>query len=222
MPAVRLTTEVMRRLERVFCDDYKFCDIPETIMKRLYVLFLLSAITACSGINFSEVNPDAKSFHPKTIAVLPANVGEYDSSRDEIDSAISSTLVKTKWFANVIDARTIKTQIAHSSELADDLSKYFRNLNSFGISDPALTAKLKNELHADALFVSNVTSWGYGRQDGDSVGRVGLSVKLIDDSNGKIMWKAEHELVKSYTFFKPKLHDMTDDLLSMLVKNMPH
>jgi hypothetical protein len=54
------------------------------------------------------------------------------------------------------------------------------------------------------------------------VARVGLGVKLVDASKGTVIWKANHELVEEYTLFRPKLNKMTDELLAMLFKEMPH
>ncbi|MFI5304228.1 MAG: hypothetical protein ACHQYP_05460 [Nitrospiria bacterium] len=191
-------------------------------MKPLALLLFVSFLPACSSINYSQMSPDSKTFHPKTIAVLPATIGQYEASRDVIDSAVSTKLVQSKWFTKVVDAASIKTQITKSTEISDELGKYIQQLNALGVSDPGLTGKLRKDLKADALFLTYVTSWGYGRQDGNKVARVGLGVKLVDASKGTVIWKANHELVEEYTLFKPKLNNMTDDLLAMLFKEMPH
>ena len=187
-----------------------------------FIALIICFLTGCSSINYSQLSPDSKSFHPKTIAVLPATIGEHESARDVIDLAVSMKLVRTKWFANVVDAGSVKTQVTQSSEISDDLGKYIQQLNTLGVSDPALSGKLKEGLNADALFLTYVTSWGYGRSDGNKVARVGLGVKLVDASKGTVIWKANHELVEEYTIFKPKLNNMTDELLTMLLKEMPH
>jgi len=191
-------------------------------MKQLAFVLIIGFLTGCSSINYSQLSPDSKSFHPKTIAVLPATIGEHESARDLIDTAVSMKLVKTKWFANVVDAGSVKTQITQSTEISDELGKYIQQLNVLGVSDPALAGKLREGLNADALFLTYVTSWGYGRSDGNKVARVGLGVKLVDASKGTIVWKANHELVEEYTLFKPKLNNMTEELLTLLFKEMPH
>jgi hypothetical protein len=191
-------------------------------MRKLAFVLFISFLTGCSSINYSQLSPDYKSFHPKTIAVLPATIGDHESAREVIDSAVSMKLVKTKWFANVVDAGSVKTQITQSSEIADELGKYIQQLNALGVSDPGLAGKLKEDLNADALFLTYITSWGYGRSDGNKVARVGLGVKLVDASKGTVIWKANHELVEEYTIFKPKLNNMTDELLTLLFKEMPH
>lgn len=191
-------------------------------MKRLLSVFLaLGLLAGCTGINFSQISPEAKDFHPKTIAVLPATVGEYESSRDVVDSIVSQRLAKTGWYDNVVDALTIKTQVNSSPELAENILKYIQQLNALGISEPTLTAKLRESLNSDALFLVYVTSWGYGRYEGNKIARVGLGVKLIDASKGTIIWKANHEIIEEYWVIKPTLDKMAEKLMALLLEEMP-
>ncbi|MBI1823753.1 MAG: hypothetical protein HY200_07555 [Nitrospirae bacterium] len=191
-------------------------------MKPFVIIWAVVFLSGCSSINYSQLSPDSKHFHPRTIAVLPATIGEHESSREVVENAVSSKLVKTKWFSNVVDAGNVKSQMIQSGELSDSLGKYIQQLNTLGVSDPNLSEKLRESLSAEALFLTYVTSWGYGRQDGNKVARVGLGVKLIDSSKGTVIWKANHELIEEYTIFKPKLANLTDDLLTLLFKEMPH
>jgi hypothetical protein len=191
-------------------------------MKPLVFVLFVSIFSGCSSVNYSQLSSDSKTFHPKTIAVLPATIGEFEQSRDVIDSAVSLKLVQSKWFKNVVDAASIKTKVTQSTEISDELGKYIQKLNMLGVSDPGLTGKLGKDFNTEALILTQVTSWGYGRQDGNKVARVGLGVKLVDLSKGTVIWKANHELVEEYTLFKPKLNKMTDELLAMLFKEMPH
>lgn len=192
--------------------------------KKLLIVLIFAALsfTGCASINFSQLSPAAKDFHPKTIAVLPATVGEYEPARDIIDTIVSQSLAKTGWYDNIADAITIKTHVTSSPELASNIGNYIQQLTTLGVSEPALTAKLRESLHTDALFLVYVTSWGYGRLEGNKVARVGLGVKLIDASKGTVMWKANHEIIEEYTLFKPKIEDMADKLMKLLMKEMPH
>ena len=192
-------------------------------MMRL-VLFLLVALSlaSCASINFSQLGPEAKDFHPKTIAVLPATVGEHEPARDIVDTIVSQSFVKTGWYDNIADAVTIKTQLTNSPELAKNIGNYIQQLNTLGVSDPALTTKLREALQTDALFLVYVTSWGHGRLEGNKVARVGLGVRLIDASKGTVMWKANHELIEEYWVIKPTLDKMAEELMALLLKEMPH
>jgi TolB-like protein len=135
---------------------------------------------------------------------------------------VSKNLAKKGWFENVVDASSIKTRVTSSAEMSNDLSTYLQKVNSLGVSDPALSAKLRASTKADALFLTYVTAWSYGRQEGSKVARVGLGIRLVDASTGTIMWKANHELVEDYWMFRPKLDDLAEELLAFLLEEMPH
>lgn len=186
------------------------------------IVALLFAITGCSGIKFSQLSPEAKDFHPKTIAVLPATVVEYESARDIVDTVVSKKLAESRWFDNVVDAVTIKSQIATSEELSSNIQSYIQKVNTMGVSDPAISSRLKDSLNSDALLLTYVTSWGYGRSEGNKIARVGLGLKLIDASKGTIIWKANHEQVEEYWALKPDLEKMAEKLMVVLMKEMPH
>jgi len=192
------------------------------MIKRLFFVIVALSFAGCSSIKFSQISPEAKDFHPKTIAVLPATVGQYEAARDVVDTIVSQSLVKTGWYDNIADAATIKTQLTNSPELANNIGNYIQQLNTLGISDPALAAKLRESLHTDALFLAYVTSWGYGRMEGNKVARVGLGVKLVDASKGTVMWKASHEFIEEYWVIKPTLDKMAEKLMIFLLKKMPH
>ena len=112
-------------------------------MKKVILLLFVVILSGCAGVNFSQVNPEAKEFHPKTIAVMPATVGEYESSRDIIEQVISSSLLKTGYFENVVDSTSIKTQVAGSTELANDVSSFIQKLNTIGVSDTEAVSRIK-------------------------------------------------------------------------------
>lgn len=190
-------------------------------MKKILLPLLLFVICGCAGVNFSQVNPEAKDFHPKSIAVMPATVGEYESSRDIIDQTISKSLLKTGYFENVVDSTSVKTQIGASTELANDVSSFIQKLNTIGVSDAEAVSRIKASVNTEALFFTYVTTWGYGRSEGNKVARVGLGVKLVNASNGQLVWKASHEVTEDYTIMKPNLNDMAMDVMKVLLKEMP-
>lgn len=186
------------------------------------ILFASMAfIAGCGGINFSQVSPEAKGFSPGTIAVLPATVGEHESSRSIIDDAVSRKLLQTGAFENIVDSASIKNQLAGSTELAASMEGYIQRLNTLGISDANVAMKLKDALHADAFFLTYVSSWEYGRQEGNKVARVGIGIKLINASNGNVIWKANHELVEEYLMIRPDLGKLSEELLAAILKEMP-
>jgi hypothetical protein len=191
-------------------------------IKKVLLFLMITALLGCGGLNFSQISPEAKNFHPKTIAVLPATVGQYESARDIVDVAVSRDLADRGWFDNVVDVNKVKTQTMSTPELADDLSAYIQRINTLGVSDSEMAGRLRTSLNADALFLTYITSWGYGRVEGNKVGRVGLGLKLVDASKGTIIWKANHELTEDYLLFKPKLAQIAEDVLEILLDEMPH
>jgi len=184
-------------------------------------LFAAVALAGCAGVNFSQTSPDAENFHPRSIAVLPATVGEYEAARDAVDSIVSRQLTDSGIFDNVVDSAMVRSQMAGSKGLADDMSAYIQKLNGLGVSDAGQTARLKEAFHSDALFLTYVTAWGYGRAGGNKVARVGLGVKLVDAERGTVIWKANHELEEEYWMIRPELGDLSDRLLAMLLDEMP-
>ena len=90
-----------------------------------------------------------------------------------------------------------------------------------GQSDKDSAVKMGKALNVDSFLVVRVNSWEYVRKEGDNVGRVGLSLRLIDATNGTTVWKARHERSSSYMFYKPNLKDIAKDLADEMIKSMP-
>jgi hypothetical protein len=190
-------------------------------MKKMLFFVFAAILSGCAGVNFSQVSPEARDFHPRSIAVMPATVGEYESSRDVVEQVVSASLLKTGYFENVVDSTSVKTQVAGSAELANDVSSFIQKLNTIGVSDKEAISRIKTSVNTEAVFLTYVTSWGYGRSEGNKVARVGLGVKLVNAENGQLVWKANHEVTEDYTIMKPDLNDMAEDVLEVLMNEMP-
>jgi hypothetical protein len=95
-------------------------------------------------------------------------------------------------------------------------------LTTAGYSDPQLCGRLGTALHGEALLLCRITAWGYTRQDGDKLGKVGMWMKLLDPKSGSVVWTASHEVATSYWLFKPDLKDVCLKCARMMVKEMPH
>jgi hypothetical protein len=90
-----------------------------------------------------------------------------------------------------------------------------------GQSDKESAIKLGKALNVEAFLVIRINAWEYSRKEGDNVGRVGLSMRLIDATTGATIWKARHEKAHSYMFFKPNLKDVAAELTDEMIKYMP-
>jgi hypothetical protein len=182
------------------------------------VLFLLSA---CGGLRYSQVAPEAKDFHPKKVAILPADVGMYEEARGNVEQIFAGVLVDKKWFMDVVDATTIGNQLQSNEEYRRAALDYLVKLKTINASDRGLSKKIGEISQVDAFFVINVDFWNYTKENDKKLGKVGLGIKMIEASTGKIMWKAGHHEAESYMLIKPDLANIAKDLIKTMVGEMP-
>lgn len=180
----------------------------------------LLALTGCGGLQEMWEGPTAETFRPKTIAVLPPIVGAYEGARESSHAALSVALTKTGRYVSVAAPSQV-TSAFTSKEASDLLAAYYSKLETTGQSDSDMASKIGRLVEAEALLVLKVNNWEHSRAEGDNFGKVGLGLRLIDASNGAMVWKARHDKVKTYSMFKPALKDIAEDLSREMVKHMP-
>lgn len=180
----------------------------------------LVLVTGCGGLQEVWEGPSAATFRPKTIAVLPAMVGAYEGSREASQAVLVQALTKSARYESVVNPEQVNAAFS-TKEASDLLAAYYSKLDTTGQSDPAMAMKLGQLVQAEALLVPKINNWEYGRAEGDSFGKVGMGVRLVDASTGAIVWKGRHEKVKTYMVFKPGLTDIADDLSLYMVRYMP-
>src|SRR5206468_5413683 len=183
-------------------------------------LFLL-LVAGCGGLQEVWEGPGARMFRPQAIAVLPPMASQYDSAREDIQEVLSSNLNKTANIERVVSPENVTDIFQGSKEAFDALVFYFSRLEMTGQSDKDSAVTLGKALNVDSFLVVRVNSWEYVRKEGDNVGRVGLSIRLIDATNGTTVWKARHERSSSYMFYKPNLKDVAKDLADEMIREMP-
>ncbi len=189
---------------------------------RIPSLFLLVAlVSGCGGLQEVWEGPGARVFRPQTIAVLPPMASQYDSAREDIQDVLVGALNRQGNIERVVSPENVTDIFQASKEAFDSLVFYFSRLEMTGQSDKDSAVKLGKALNVDAFLVVRVNSWEYVRKEGDNVGRVGLSLRLIDASTGTTVWKARHERSDSYMFIKPSLKDIAKELASEMIKYMP-
>jgi hypothetical protein len=185
----------------------------------LGLLFLIS--TGCGGLQEVWEGPGAPLFRPQAIAVLPPMASQYDSAREDIQDVLSSALANVAKIERVVSPQNVTDIFQASKEAFDSLVFYFSRLEVTGQSDKEAAIKLGKALNVDSFLVVRVNSWEYVRKEGDNVGKVGLSLRLVDATTGTTIWKARHEKSSSYMFFRPNLKNIAKELAAEMVEYMP-
>ena len=165
---------------------------------------------------------EAKDFHPKTIGVLPADVGIYKDAEGKIDGIITDVLVRTKWFQAVVGGEDIRKQIEANPELKKSVDVYLAKLRELNFSDPELCKVISELCGIEAILIPTVDVWEYTMLGGDKIARVGISMKLSTrrrarPCGGPATWSAE-----DYRFLKPELTSMGRSMVRKMIDQMPH
>jgi hypothetical protein len=185
-------------------------------------LFLLPLlVVGCGGLQEVWEGPGAGGFKPQAIAVLPPMASQYDSAREDIQEVLAGALNKAAVIDRVVSPENVTDIFQGSKEAFDALVFYFSRLEMTGQSDKDSAVKLGKALNVDSFLVVRVNSWEYMRKEGDNVGRVGLSLRLVDATTGTTVWKARHERTSSYMFYRPYLKDIAKELAAEMIKAMP-
>ncbi len=185
------------------------------------VLGLILLLSGCGGLQEVWEGPGARVFRPQSIAVLPPMSSQYDSAREDIQEVLAVALNRQGRIERVVTPENVTDIFQASKEAFDSLVFYFSRLEMTGQSDKDSAVKLGKSLNVDSFLVVRVNSWEYVRKEGDNVGRVGLSLRLIDAATGTTIWKARHERSSSYMFIKPSLKTIAKELADEMIKYMP-
>jgi hypothetical protein len=183
---------------------------------------LLLGLFGCGGLRYSHVSPEAKDFHPRRIAVLPADVKTFPEAKGSIDSLISEALSERKWFAAVVGGEEIGRRLETDETLRQAVAEYLAKLDKVSFSDPALSGRIGELTRAEAFVLVRVDYWNYTKENDKKVGKVSLSLTLIEAGTGKIVWTAGHQRASDYLIMKPALPDVARDIIREMIDYMPH
>jgi hypothetical protein len=183
---------------------------------------LLLGFFGCGGLRYSHVSPEAKDFHPRRIAVLPADVKTFPEAKGSIDSLISEALSERKWFAAVVGGEEIGRRLETDETLRQAVAEYLAKLDKVSFSDPALSGRIGELTRAEAFVLVRVDYWNYTKENDKKVGKVSLSLTLIEAGTGKIVWSAGHQRASDYLIMKPALPDVARDIIREMIDYMPH
>ena len=193
---------------------------------RLCIIFLVALLTlsffGCGGLRYSWLDSEADNYIPQRIGIFPVDVGTYEEARGVSDQVIAGAIIEKQWFTDVVTADTISTQIQVNEELRKIYLDYTTKFKAVNFSDPELSRKIGEITKVDAFLLVNVDYWIYTRENDKKVAKVGFGIKMIDASTGRILWKAGHHEAEDYILLKPKLTDVAKDVITQMIKEMPH
>jgi hypothetical protein len=188
----------------------------------IVAVFVVGLIAGCEGLRLVQTAEEAKDFHPRSIAALPAETGIYKDAEGKIDGIITDALVGTKWFKTVIGGEDIRKQIEANPELKKSIDVYLAKLRELNFSDPELCKVISELCGIEALLIPTVDVWEYTMLGGDKIARVAISMRLVDTKTGKTMWRVGHQVTEDYRFLKPELTSMGRSMLRKMIDQMPH
>ena len=193
----------------------------------LKLILMISVLTTmdCAGLRFSESAPEAKGFHPQTIAVFPVEI--WNSEENKVvkaatENMIAGELVKKKWFKRVVDKETMNSKQLADEELNKAMKGYLAKLQALKFSDPDLSQKIGELAGVDAFLMVSIDEWSYAVERGENIAKVGMTMKLYEASTGNLIWKAGHDVKEDYIMIKPDLTKLALDVIHKMITYMPH
>jgi hypothetical protein len=183
---------------------------------------LLLSIPGCGGLRYSQVSPEAKDFHPRRIAVLPADATIFPEAKGVIDRLFAEVLNESGWFSSVVGGETFGRRLETDAELQQVAAEYLAKLDKVSYSDPALSGRIGVLTDAEALLLVRVDYWNYATEKDTKVGKVSISITMIEANTGKTVWTAVHQRLSDYVIIKPDLPNVARDLIREMIGHMPH
>ncbi len=183
---------------------------------------LLLSIPSCGGLRYSQVSPEAKDFHPRRIAVLPADATTFPEAKEAVDRLFAGLLNERGWFSSVIGGETFGRRLETDAELRQATSEYLAKLDKVSFSDPALSSRIGVLIDVEALLLVRVDYWNYTTEKDTKIGKISLYIMMIEAKTGKTVWTASHHRISDYLIIKPDLSVVARDLIREMIGQMPH
>jgi hypothetical protein len=189
--------------------------------KTVVPIVLLLGILGCGGLRYSEVSPEARDFHPRRIAVLPADTRAFAEARGNIDRLFAEVLSERKWFADVVGGEAIGRRMESDEVFNQVVTGYLAKLANVNFSDPVLSGRIGELTGAEAFLLVRVDYWNYTTENDNKIAKVSLSITLIEAKTGKTFWTAVHHRISDYMIIKPDLPDVARGLIREMIGYMP-
>jgi hypothetical protein len=211
-------------------------------IKCILMIFVLT-MTACSGLRFSQLAPDVKSFHPcselrfsqpapeakdfhpQKVAVFPVemiNSEETKGAKSVMEQIVADSFIEKKWLPNIMDTASLNKQLLANKELNEAMAEYLSKLRTVNFSDPDLSKKIGELTKIDAFLLVSLDVWDYTVEKEKNMANVGMNMSLYEASTGKLIWKAGHAITESYIFIMPDLSKVARDVTREMIVCMPH
>jgi hypothetical protein len=187
-----------------------------------FLAFLLLSVTSCGGLRYSEVSPEAREFHPQRVAILSADATTFPAAKNDVDRLVTETLNEKKWFTEVVGGEAIGRRMEADAELRQAVQQYLAKLRGVNYSDAVLSGRIGALTRTEALVLVRVDYWNYTTENDNKVGKVSLSITMIETKTGKTMWTANHNRASDYIIVKPDLPDVARALIREMTDYMPH
>lgn len=184
--------------------------------------FLLLGILGCGALRYSEVSPDARDFHPRRIAVLPADTKAFAGARGDVDRLFAEVLSEKKWFDVVVGGEAISHYMESDETIRQVITNYLAKLANVSFSDPAMSGRIGELTDTEAFLLVRVDYWNYTTEKDKKIAKVSLSIKMIEAQTGKTLWTAVHHRISDYVIIKPDLSDVARSLIREMIGYMPH
>ncbi|MHB8829527.1 MAG: hypothetical protein ACYC6Q_08385 [Syntrophales bacterium] len=186
------------------------------------LIFLLTGLSACGGLRYSEVAPEAKDVHPRQILVLPADVAAFPEAAGIADRLFAEVLTERQWFEKVLGGEKIAEQLRKEEELRRTVSEYLAKLARLKFSDPELSKRIGALTGTEAFLINRVDSWNYTVANDKKMAKVGFSITMVEAKTGQILWNAAHSRLSEYLIVKPDIANMAKGLIREMTDRMPH
>jgi len=164
--------------------------------------------------------PGGEDFHPRGVAVLPADVKAFPQAKSSIDRLLAEVLADRKWF-EVVGGEEIERRMATDEALRQAVTDYLSKLDRLSYSDPELSSRIGERTRTDAFLLPKVDYWNYTTEGDTKLAKVSLSLRMIEARTGKTLWTAAHFRASDYLIIKPDLPDVARDLIREMAGHMP-
>ena len=195
--------------------------MPKKVHRIKIFLLCIFMVSACTTLRFSQVDPAAKDFHPRSIAILKVDIGPHGEAKVVLENVIADVLTDKKWYSSVIDNQNLENKIRDNEELSNAVNEYLSKLKKLNYSDPYLSRKISELIGAEAFLMVSVDIWNYTMEQDKKVAKVSLGMRLYEASTGHLMWRAGHHRAESYMLIKPELASVARRVANDMFSRMP-